>query len=103
MNPYELTQFGALSDSTRRAILQRLLDGPLPVGKLEGSFSISRPAISQHLRILKQARLVMDRSEGTRRLYAIDPEGFLEMRVYLDRFWTDALAAFKQKVEEEGI
>ena len=72
----------------------------MPVGELARGFPISRPAISQHLRVLKEARLVTDRAAGTRRLYELDPAGFDSLRHYLDRFWTHALAAFKRKVEE---
>jgi DNA-binding transcriptional ArsR family regulator len=90
----------ALGDPTRRAILERLLNGPMPVGELARDFPVSRPAISQHLRILKQAHLVVDRPVGTRRLYAVDPAGVDALRAYFDRFWTQALAAFKKVVEE---
>ena len=95
-------QLDALGDASRRAILDRLLAGPLPVGKLAENFPVSRPAISQHLRILKDAHLVVDRTEGTRRLYQIDPEGFESLREYFDRFWGHALAEFKKKVETES-
>jgi len=91
-----------MGDATRRAILDRLLEGPLPVGKLAAGFSVTRPAISQHLRILKDANLVMDRAEGTRRLYQLNPEGFESLREYFEQFWTQALIAFKQKVEEQA-
>jgi DNA-binding transcriptional ArsR family regulator len=96
---YQDRQFDALGDATRRAILDRLLKGPVSVGALSGSFTVSRPAISQHLRILKDARLVADTTEGTRRLYRLNPEGFESVRAYLDRFWGTALEAFKNKVE----
>ena len=89
----------ALGDPTRRAILERLLNGPLPVGELAQTFPVSRPAISQHLRVLKQAHLVVDRAVGNRRLYAVDPAGVEALRAYFDRFWTQALAAFKQVAE----
>jgi DNA-binding transcriptional ArsR family regulator len=89
----------ALGDPTRRAILERLLQGPMPVGKLARDFPVSRPAISQHLRILKRAHLVVDRPVGNRRLYAVDPAGVDALRVYFDRFWTQALAAFKKAVD----
>jgi len=94
-------QLDALGDTTRRGILARLLNGPLPVGELAEHFPVSRPAISQHLRILKKARLVRDVAAGTRRLYAIDREGFDALRAYFDRFWTTALDEFKKKVESE--
>jgi DNA-binding transcriptional ArsR family regulator len=97
---YQEAQLDALGDATRRAILARLLDGPQSVGKLAGHFPVSRPAISQHLRVLKEARLVTDRSDGTRRLYRLNPEGFRSLREYMDQFWTTALAEFKKKAEE---
>jgi DNA-binding transcriptional ArsR family regulator len=92
----------ALGDPTRRAILEQLLKGPLAVGELAQSFPVSRPAISQHLKILKDARLVTDRPVGTRRLYQVDPEGIEALRRYFDRFWTDALAAFRRAAEESS-
>ena len=101
MNAYQSAQLDALGDATRRAILERLLHGPLPVGKLAEDFPISRPAISQHLRVLKEARLVVDRSSGTRRLYALNPEAFDSLREYFDQFWNQALTAFKNKIEEQ--
>lgn len=99
MNSYQETQLDALGDSTRRAILARLLAGPLPVGELARDFPISRPAISQHLRLLKQANLVIDRPSGTRRVYQLHPEGFNSLREYFDQFWILALDSFKSKVE----
>ncbi len=101
MNAYQSAQLDALGDATRRAILERLLHGPLPVGKLAEDFPMSRPAISQHLRVLKEARLVVDRTSGTRRLYALNPEAFDSLREYFDQFWNHALIAFKNKVEEQ--
>jgi DNA-binding transcriptional ArsR family regulator len=98
---YQEGQLDALGDATRRAILARLLDGPAPVGRLARGFPVSRPAISQHLRILKQANLVVDRPEGNRRLYQLNPEGFDSLREYFDQFWSLALTAFKKKVEEQ--
>jgi DNA-binding transcriptional ArsR family regulator len=92
----------ALGDSTRRAILEQLLKGPMAVGQLAHSFPVSRPAISQHLGILKAAHLVIDRPVGTRRLYQVDPEGIEALRRYFDRFWTDALAAFRRAAEESS-
>jgi DNA-binding transcriptional ArsR family regulator len=89
----------AMGDATRRAILERLSTGPLAVGELARDFPVSRPAISQHLRVLKNARLVVDRAEGTRRVYQVNPEGIEMLRRYFDRFWTDALAAFKEEAE----
>jgi DNA-binding transcriptional ArsR family regulator len=93
-------QLDALGDPTRRAILTRLMEGPIPVGEIAREFPISRPAISQHLRILKNAHLVTDRAVGNRRLYELNVQGFEALREYLDRFWTHALAAFKKRVEE---
>ena len=103
MNTYRHAQLDALGDGTRRAILERLLKGPVPVGELARDFPVSRPAISQHLRILKQARLVVDRAEGNRRLYQVNPAGIDALRAYFDRFWTDALAAFKRAAEQRPI
>jgi DNA-binding transcriptional ArsR family regulator len=101
VSSYQEIQLDALGDATRRAILARLLTGPLPVGELARSFPISRPAISQHLRLLKQANLVIDRPAGTRRVYQLHPEGFNSLREYFDRFWSLALDSFKAKVEEK--
>ena len=83
-------QLDALGDPTRRAILERLLKGPLPVVELARDFPVSRPAISQHLRVLKNARLVVDRAEGNRRIYELNPSGVDALRNYFDRFWTQA-------------
>lgn len=99
MRTYQSIQLDALGDPTRRAILWRLRRGPMPVGELARAFPISRPAVSQHLRVLRRAHLVVDRAEGTRRLYELDPDGFAAVRAYLDQFWTDALAAFKAQAE----
>jgi DNA-binding transcriptional ArsR family regulator len=98
---YQADQLHALGDVTRQAILERLLAGPLPVGKLAEDFPVTRPAISQHLRVLEKARLVLHRSAGTRRLYQLNPEGFESLRDYFDRFWSLAIDEFKKKVEEE--
>jgi DNA-binding transcriptional ArsR family regulator len=96
-------QLDALGDGTRRAILARLVkEGPLPVGELAREFPMTRPAISQHLRILKRANLVTDHPDGARRLYAVNPEALASLRSYFERFWTEALAAFKQRVEAEA-
>jgi DNA-binding transcriptional ArsR family regulator len=89
----------ALGDPIRRAILERLLRGPLPVGELAREFPISRPAISQHLRVLKRAHLVLDRAAGNRRLYELNPTGVDALRAYFDRFWDRALASFKRAAE----
>jgi DNA-binding transcriptional ArsR family regulator len=98
---YPHRQMDALGDPTRRAILERLLEGPVAVGELARDFPISRPAISQHLRVLKHASLVIDRPLGTRRLYELNPAGVEALRAYFDRFWNHALAAFKRAAEKE--
>jgi len=87
-----------LSDPTRREVFERLRAGPQSVGALARGLPVSRPAVSQHLRALKNAGLVAQRAEGARRVYYIDPEGLAELRRWLDEFWSDALAAFKNEV-----
>jgi DNA-binding transcriptional ArsR family regulator len=94
--------FSALADPTRRAIFERLARGPSAVGDLAREFPVSRPAVSQHLRVLKDAGLVTDRRDGNRRLYAVDPHGVEAMRAYFDTFWSDALAAFQKAAERKG-
>ena len=89
----------ALADPTRRAIFERLADGPRAVGDLAQGLPVSRPAVSQHLKVLKEAGLVRDVPSGTRRIYSLDPEGLADLRDYLDRFWNTALASFKARVE----
>jgi DNA-binding transcriptional ArsR family regulator len=91
----------ALGDPTRRAIFERLGDHPQAVGDLARELPVSRPAVSQHLRVLKDAGLVIDRAAGTRRIYQLDPDGIGALRTYLDRFWNQALAAFKAAVEQD--
>jgi DNA-binding transcriptional ArsR family regulator len=91
----------ALGDPTRRAIFERLRSGPLAVVEIADELPVSRPAVSQHLRVLREAGLVTERREGTRRLYRIDPDGLGEVRDYFDDFWNEALAAFKATAEEE--
>jgi DNA-binding transcriptional ArsR family regulator len=88
-----------LGDPTRRAVFERLRRGPASVGEVAADLPVSRPAVSQHLKALKLARLVADRSDGTRRIYYIDPEGLGQLRRWLDQFWDDALDAFKKEVE----
>jgi DNA-binding transcriptional ArsR family regulator len=90
----------ALGDPTRRAIFELLADGPRAVGDLAEQLPVTRPAVSQHLKVLKEAGLVTDRADGTRRLYQINPEGVDALRAYLDRFWDRALASYKQAVEQ---
>jgi DNA-binding transcriptional ArsR family regulator len=91
----------ALGDPTRQAILDRLSRGPRPVGELAAELPVSRPAVSQHLKVLKDVGLVMDRAEGTRRLYQVDPAGLAVLRTYLDQFWERSLAAFEKTVHEQ--
>lgn len=98
---YVSTALAALADPTRRAIFERLGDGPRSVGALARGLPISRPAVSQHLRQLKEAGLVTDQADGTRRIYRIDPAGLGALRQWLDRFWDDALAAFKIEAEKD--
>ena len=89
----------ALADPTRRRVFERLRSGPRPVGAIARSMPVSRPAVSQHLKALKEAGLVADRQEGTRRVYFIDPHGLGALRAWLDQFWDQALAAFQAEVE----
>ena len=91
----------ALGDPTRQAIFERLTDGPLAVGQLADVLPISRPAVSQHLKVLKEVGLVTDRQEGTRRLYSVDPDGLARLRAHLDGFWERSLAAFQQHASRE--
>ena len=100
--PEGVNGFDALGDPTRRAIFERLADRPRSVGELAADLPVSRPAVSQHLRVLKLAGLVTDTADGTRRIYRVDPKGVGALRTQLDRFWDQALAAFKTRVEEEG-
>jgi DNA-binding transcriptional ArsR family regulator len=103
VDTYHSAQLDALGDATRRAILNRLVnDGPLPVVEIARDFPMSRPAISQHLRVLKRANLVTDHAEGARRLYAVNPEAMASLRAYFERFWVHALAAFKRRVEQDA-
>src|SRR5919201_4039685 len=88
-----------LGDPTRRSVLERLRHGPLPVGEIARELPVSRPAVSQHLRVLKEAGLVDEEPVGTRRLYRLDPAGLGALRAYFDGFWSDALAAFKAEAE----
>jgi DNA-binding transcriptional ArsR family regulator len=92
----------ALADPTRRCVFERLIDGALPVGTIAKGLPISRPAVSQHLKVLKEAGLVTDRPEGNRRVYSIDPQGLAQIRRYLDQFWDRALEAFAAEVENSN-
>jgi DNA-binding transcriptional ArsR family regulator len=88
-----------LSDPTRRRVFERLRSGPLAVGAIARGLPVTRPAVSQHLKALKEAGLVRDRAEGARRVYYIDPDGLGELRRWLDQFWDDALEAFRREAE----
>ena len=91
-----------LADPTRRRIFERLRGGPLAVGELADGLPVSRPAVSQHLRVLKEAGLVVDRKDGARRLYEVAPDGLIGLRDWFDGFWSDALAAFKEAAEQKA-
>ena len=93
--------FAALAEPMRMAIVERLAERPMAVGELAALLPVSRPAVSQHLKILKAAKLVRDHAEGTRRIYAIDPAGLGQIRALLDRFWDQSLAAFAAAAERE--
>jgi DNA-binding transcriptional ArsR family regulator len=97
---YQADGLTALGDPTRRAIFERLADHPRAVGELASKLPVSRPAVSQHLKVLKDARLVVDRPAGNRRIYQLDLEGVAALRAYLDQFWSSALAAYKVAVEQ---
>lgn len=93
--------FAALAEPMRQAIVERLSEGPLSVGELAALLPVSRPAVSQHLKVLKDAALVRDEARGTRRVYRIDPAGLGAVRQWLDRHWERALAAYVEEVERE--
>jgi DNA-binding transcriptional ArsR family regulator len=92
--------WSALADPTRRSIFELVAARPRAVAEIARELPVSRPAVSQHLKVLKGARLVVDHAEGTRRIYRVDPAGLRELRTQLDRFWNEALVSFKQLVEE---
>ena len=94
--------FAALGDPTRREIFERVAARPRAVGDLAGELPVSRPAVSQHLRVLKEAGLVSDGADGTRRIYRMNPQGLDHLRAYLDHFWNHALAAFKAAAEQSS-
>jgi len=98
--PYEVDFWAVLGDPTRRAIFERLADRPRAVGELAAEFPVSRPAVSQHLKVLKEAGLVVDRAVGNRRIYQIDPAGVGALRSQMDQYWSKALAAFKELAEQ---
>ena len=91
----------ALGDATRRTIFESLKSGPRSVGELAAGLPVSRPAVSQHLRVLKAAGLVSDRKDGTRRVYSVEPEGVARVRDYFDGFWSEALERFREAARKE--
>jgi DNA-binding transcriptional ArsR family regulator len=95
-----MDRLATLADPTRRAIFERLAEQPLAVVDISSALPVSRPAVSQHLRVLKDAGLVVDQRAGNRRIYRLDPAGIGELRDYLDEFWSKALAAYKAAVEK---
>jgi DNA-binding transcriptional ArsR family regulator len=99
---YEENALDALGDPTRRAVLRRLRDGGRSVGEIADGMEVSRPAVSQHLKILKAARLVRVHAVGTRRVYAVDTQGIESLRKWLDQFWDETLLAFKEATEREA-
>ena len=102
MAPYQTDGWTALGDRTRRTIFARVARRPCAVGELARDLPISRPAVSQHLRVLKEAGLVTDRPDGTRRIYQANPDGLQALRADLDQFWGSALAGFKETVERHN-
>ena len=100
MTAYESNGLTALSDPTRRSIFERLADGPSSVGELAAELPVSRPAVSQHLKVLKSAGLVADVAVGTRRVYRLNPAGIAALRDQLDTFWRRALDAYQDVVED---
>ena len=97
-----LNSFAALGDPTRRAIYERVLSKPACVGELARGLPVSRPAVSQHLRVLKEAGLVTETPDGARRIYRLDPRGIAAMREWLDAHWTQALGAFKEFADAQA-
>jgi DNA-binding transcriptional ArsR family regulator len=93
----------ALADPTRRAIFERLARSPGAVGEIAQTVPVSRPAVSQHLKVLKDAGLVIDRPEGTRRVYSVDPEGLAQIRAYFEQFWTTSLEAFRDAAAQSVL
>ena len=100
MKTYEIAPWTALGDPTRRAIFESLVDRPQAVGELAARFPVSRPAVSQHLKVLRTAGLVADRQAGKQRIYRVDPDGLASLRADLDRFWNKTLTAYKTVVEQ---
>ena len=102
MQTYQVDRWAALGDRTRRAIFERLVTGPCAVGEIASALPVSRPAVSQHLKVLKEAGLVIDRPAGNRRIYRVDPDGLGKLRAELDQFWNSTLAAYKAAVEQSS-
>jgi DNA-binding transcriptional ArsR family regulator len=98
---YQADCWSALGDRTRRTIFTRLTRRPCAVGELARELPVSRPAVSQHLKVLKDAGLVSDRRDGNRRVYQVNPDGLQALRAELDQFWISALAGFKETVEQQ--
>jgi DNA-binding transcriptional ArsR family regulator len=101
VDTYQADGWTALGDPTRRAIFGHLAERPRAVGELASELPVSRPAVSQHLKVLKDAGLVVDRAAGNRRIYQLNPDGVGTLRAQLDRFWNQALAAYKEVVEQD--
>jgi DNA-binding transcriptional ArsR family regulator len=100
VSAYAITPWAALGDPTRRAIFERLVDGPMVVTDLAHGMPVSRPAVSQHLQLLKKAGLVIDRQAGRHRIYEVDPAGLAQLRAELEGFWSKTLVAYKANVEQ---
>lgn len=103
METYELDEWGVLGDRTRRTIFERLAEHPRTVGELAADLPVSRPAVSQHLKVLKDAGLVADEPVGNRRIYRVNPDGMAALRAQLDSFWSRTLAAYKQSAEQNDV
>jgi DNA-binding transcriptional ArsR family regulator len=101
VNAYATDRWTALGDPTRRAIFERLIEGPRGVGELAAALPVSRPAVSQHLKVLKGAGLGVDRPAGKQRIYRVDPDGLAALRSELERFWTTTLASYKGVLEHQ--
>ena len=100
MQTYGEDRWSALGDRTRRAIFERVAESPCAVGEIAGGLPVSRPAVSQHLKVLKEAGLVLDEPAGNRRIYRVNPDGLAELRADLDRFWHNTLSAYEAAVEQ---
>jgi DNA-binding transcriptional ArsR family regulator len=100
---YGIETLGALGDPTRRAIFECLVKEPMAVGQLAEKLPVSRPAVSQHLKVLKQVGLVNDQADGTKRVYRVDPAGVMAIRGYLDAMWSQALAGFQQSAQQIAL